>query len=128
MSEKTIAVIGAGPAGLTAAYQLALKGIRVKVYEAVHATARLAAIPQAQAYQGFGPAVVFRRCFPSPPVSCPNRDHFWTPAVTGTVTEKLVPFLGRRGGLFSAGRGPRKGTRRVRPRARLGYTCITNPT
>lgn len=34
MSEKTIAVIGAGPAGLTAAYQLALKGIRVKVYEA----------------------------------------------------------------------------------------------
>ena len=34
MKEKTVAVIGAGPAGLTAAYQLALKGIKVTVFEA----------------------------------------------------------------------------------------------
>ncbi len=34
MTQKTVAIIGAGPAGLTAAYQLALKGVRVEVFEA----------------------------------------------------------------------------------------------
>ena len=34
MKVKTVAVIGAGPAGLTAGYKLARKGIKVKVYEA----------------------------------------------------------------------------------------------
>lgn len=34
MNDKTVAVIGAGPAGLTAAYELAKKGIRVDVFEA----------------------------------------------------------------------------------------------
>lgn len=34
MSRKTVAVIGAGPAGLTAAYQLALKGINIEIFEA----------------------------------------------------------------------------------------------
>ncbi len=33
-SEITVAVIGAGPAGMTAAYALARKGVRVHVYEA----------------------------------------------------------------------------------------------
>ncbi len=32
-TEKTVAIIGAGPAGLTAAYYLALEGHRVKIYE-----------------------------------------------------------------------------------------------
>ena len=34
MSEKRIAVIGAGPAGITAAYELAKAGVAVDVYEA----------------------------------------------------------------------------------------------
>ena len=34
MKVETVAVIGAGPAGLTAGYKLARKGIKVKVYEA----------------------------------------------------------------------------------------------
>jgi formate dehydrogenase beta subunit len=32
-TEKTVAIIGAGPAGLTAAYYLALEGHRVKIFE-----------------------------------------------------------------------------------------------
>ena len=44
--------------------------------------------------------------------------------VTIYVTEKRVPFLVNQGGLFSAGRGHRKGTRRVRPCPRLHVsTC-----
>ena len=34
MVTKTVAIIGAGPAGLTAAYRLALEGIKVTVFEA----------------------------------------------------------------------------------------------
>lgn len=34
MTDKTVAIIGAGPAGLTAAYELARKGVSVKVFEA----------------------------------------------------------------------------------------------
>ena len=42
MAEKSVAIIGAGPAGLTAAYQLALKGIKVKVFEAEDAVGGMA--------------------------------------------------------------------------------------
>ncbi len=34
MSKKKVAVIGAGPAGITAAYELAKAGVEVHVYEA----------------------------------------------------------------------------------------------
>ena len=34
MEKKNIAIIGAGPAGLTAAYELSKKGHKVTVYEA----------------------------------------------------------------------------------------------
>ncbi|NTW51189.1 MAG: FAD-dependent oxidoreductase [Chlorobiaceae bacterium] len=34
MKNKSVAIIGAGPAGLTAAYELARKGVSVKVFEA----------------------------------------------------------------------------------------------
>ena len=40
--------------------------------------------------------------------------------------EKRVPFLVDQGGLFSAGQGHRKGTRRVRPCPRLAQ--IANAT
>lgn len=42
MTEKTVAIIGAGPAGLSAAYKLALKGIKVKVFEAENAVGGMA--------------------------------------------------------------------------------------
>jgi protoporphyrinogen oxidase len=42
MKEKTVAIIGAGPAGLTAAYILALKGIKVKVFETENAVGGMA--------------------------------------------------------------------------------------
>ena len=41
-SPKTVAVIGAGPAGITAAYQLAKKGVAVRVFEAGSAVGGLA--------------------------------------------------------------------------------------
>jgi len=34
LNDKKVAIVGAGPAGLTAAYQLARKGYRVKIFEA----------------------------------------------------------------------------------------------
>jgi len=42
MTGKTVAVIGAGPAGLTAAYQLALRGVQVEVFEADNAVGGMA--------------------------------------------------------------------------------------
>lgn len=42
MKEKKIAVIGAGPAGLTCAYRLALKGIAVELFEAENAVGGMA--------------------------------------------------------------------------------------
>ena len=41
-SPKKVAVIGAGPAGITAAYQLAKKGVEVHVFEAGNAVGGLA--------------------------------------------------------------------------------------
>lgn len=40
MNEEQIIIIGAGPAGLMAAQQLALKGFKVHVYEQNKAAAR----------------------------------------------------------------------------------------
>jgi len=42
MPTKTVAVVGAGPAGLTVAYQLALRGIKVEVFEADNAVGGMA--------------------------------------------------------------------------------------
>ena len=41
-NNKNVAIIGAGPAGLTAAYKLALKGVKVNVYEASNAVGGMA--------------------------------------------------------------------------------------
>jgi len=42
MTEKTVAIIGAGPAGLTCAYQLASKGMMVEVFETANAVGGMA--------------------------------------------------------------------------------------
>ncbi len=42
MTGKTVAIIGAGPAGLTCAYQLAGKGLMVEVFEAANAVGGMA--------------------------------------------------------------------------------------
>lgn len=46
---------------------------------------------------------MFGCCVLSPPVFPPHRDHFWTPLVTRTVTQKLALSLGRYGGALPAG-------------------------
>ncbi len=42
--NKKVAIIGAGPAGLTAAYHLALKGYKVKIFERLSETGGMAAV------------------------------------------------------------------------------------
>jgi protoporphyrinogen oxidase len=42
INNKNVAIIGAGPAGLTAAHKLALKGVKVNVYEASNAVGGMA--------------------------------------------------------------------------------------
>src|SRR3984893_12264902 len=51
MNEKKVAVIGAGPAGLTAAYILAKAGILVHVFEAV--PVYVGGISRTESYKGY---------------------------------------------------------------------------
>src|SRR5207248_7687708 len=82
MSQKSVAIIGAGPAGLTAAYLLAKQGVEVTVLEAD--PVYVGGIARTAQYKGFRFDIGGHRFFSK----SKEVEDFWTEILTDDMLER----------------------------------------